>query len=62
MPDSLSGLSTGAQITTLDVLPPPPKHPDSMLKRFPELAEYDVQWRKWVAETNVRLNRGTLTS
>lgn len=58
MPDSLKGLNTGSQITALDVLSPPPRLPESMLKRFPELAEYDANWKKWVSENNIRLQKG----
>lgn len=58
MPDSLSGLNTGSTIPALDVVPPPPRMPESMLRRFPELAEYDASMKKWAAELNIRLTRG----
>ena len=58
MPDSLSGLNTGSTIPGLDIVPPPPRMPTKILERFPELAQYDAEWRKWATDLNTRLQKG----
>jgi hypothetical protein len=32
---------------------PPPRMPASMIKRFPELADYNTAWERWVNETQL---------
>jgi len=63
MPDSLTGLNTGPQWPAPELVPPVPQMPPEMLRRFPELATYDMQWKKWASDLNFRLQGGTpLTS
>ena len=63
MPDSLTGLNTGPQWPAPEYVPPIPKLPPEMVRRFPELAAYDMAMEKWSKDLNYRLTQGTpLTS